>query len=104
MKNLQNAVNLNGLLHQVQTAAGQPSAQSSASWFGSFSMATLVIGIFAGLCGSAYFIYGKRQGDFTMLFTGMALWVVPLFITSAIGLSLTCAALVVAPFVIGRFL
>ena len=72
--------------------------------FGSFSMATIIIGLVAGLFGSAYFIYGKRQSNFTMLFTGLALWVVPFFVSSAVWLSISCGALIFAPLVISRYL
>ena len=95
---------LNGLINQVQ-AHGAPSvAGSASSLFGNFSMATLVIGIFAGLVGSAYFLYGKKRSEFPWLFAGLALWVVPLFITSAVWLSLSCGALICAPIVVTRYL
>jgi hypothetical protein len=104
MNALPSATSLNGLINQVQNAAAKPASGSPWSLFGSFSMASIMIGLVAGLFGSAYFIYGKRQSNFVMLFSGMALWVVPFFVTSAVWLSISCGALVFAPFVIGRYL
>lgn len=104
MANLANGINLNGLMQKVQAAAAKSPAASSSSLFGSFSMTAIFIGLVAGLFGSVYFIYGKRKGNFTWLFSGIALWVVPLFIRGVLGLSLTCGALVLAPFLLGRYL
>jgi hypothetical protein len=101
--NLSNAADLNGLMSQIQTAATNSGSNPASALFGSFSMGSIVVGIVAGLFGSAYFLYGKRQGNFPMLFTGMALWVVPFFISSVLWLSLACGALAFAPFVIGRY-
>ncbi len=104
MNSLPNAANLNSLMHQVQAAAAKSaSGPGASSLFGNFSTASIVIGIIAGLFGSAYVLYGKRQGNFSMLFTGMALWVVPFFITSTLWLSIACGALAVAPFVVGGY-
>lgn len=104
MNSLPNAASLNKMIHQVQSGTAKSvSKPASFSLLGHFSAASLAIGIFAGLFGSAYFMYGKRQSNFSMLFTGMALWVVPFFITSALWLSLACGALVCAPFVVNRY-
>lgn len=103
MVNLQNPTSLDGLIKQAQSTGGPSVAGPVSSMFGSFSMATLFVGLVAGLVGTAYFIHGKRQGDFPWLFAGMALWVVPLFITSAVWLSISCGALVCAPIVISRY-
>ncbi len=97
MINLQNSTNLDGLINQLQTAAGNSTSGPASSLFGNFSMSSLVIGLFAGLVGSAYFLYGKRQGNLPLLFAGLALWVVPLFISSVLWLSLSCGALIIAP-------
>jgi hypothetical protein len=103
--NLPDVSNLNGLMNQVQsTAAKSSSNPNSFSLFGHFSTASLLIGLLAGLFGSAYFMYGKRQANFSVLLTGVALWVVPFFITSVLWLSLACGALVFAPFIIARFI
>lgn len=95
---------LNGLINQVQSNGAPSIAGSASSMFGNFTMTTLVIGIFAGLVGSAYFLYGKKRSEFPWLFAGLALWVVPLFITSALWLSLSCGALICAPILVTRYL
>ncbi len=74
------------------------------SLFGSFTTTTLIIGLLAGLFGSAYFMYGKRQQNYPVLLAGVALWIVPLFISSALWLSISCGTLVFAPLVISRYL
>ena len=73
------------------------------SLFGSFTAATIIIGLLAGLFGSAYFMYGKRQQNYPVLVAGVALWIVPFFITSALWLSISCGTLVFAPLVISRY-
>ena len=103
MVSLSNAAGFNGLMRQVQAETAKSAANPASSLFGHFSMGALVVGVVAGLFGSSYFLYGKRQGNSSMLFTGVALWVVPFFISSALWLSLACGALVFAPFVIGRY-
>ena len=61
---------------------------------------SLVIGIFTGAIGVAYFIYGKRQARFVPLIAGMLLCVYPYFLAS-IPLRLAVgAALIAAPFLI----
>ena len=104
MSALPNASGLDGLINQVQNAAGQSAGGAGGSLFGSFSTSTLLIGLFAGLVGSAYFLYGKRSGNFSWLAAGIALWVVPLFVTSTLWLSLSCGALACIPFVASRYL
>lgn len=103
MINLANAANLNGLIQKVQKGTIPGASNPATSLFGHFSTATLVIGLLAGLVGSVYFLYGKRQSNFSMLFTGLALWVVPFFITSALWLTVACGALAVVPFVVGQY-
>lgn len=103
MINVQDTSGLNGLISQLQTTAAQSASSPASSLLGNFSMSTIIIGLIAGLVGSAYFIYGKRQGDYPLLFSGMALWFVPLFITSTLWLSISCGALVCAPFIMSRY-
>ena len=95
---------LNGLINQAQSGGGPSIMGSASSMFGNFTMTSLIIGIVAGLIGSGYFLYGKRQSEMPWLFAGLALWVVPLFITSALWLTLSCGALVCAPIVVTRYL
>jgi hypothetical protein len=63
-------------------------------------MNSLVIGIFAGAIGMAYFIYGKRQGKFVPMIAGVLLCVYPYFSDSLLWLSSVGALLLVAPFLI----
>jgi hypothetical protein len=67
------------------------------------SMTTIVISLVAGLVGSAYFIYGKKTCNFRMLFSGVALCVVPYFIGNTILLIVACVAMAAAPFVMERY-
>jgi len=103
MVNLQNTTSLNGLINQAQAGAGSSAANPASSLLGNFSTATLIIGLFAGLVGSAYFLYGKRQENFPWLFAGMALWIVPFFISSAWWLGISCGTLAFAPFVFSKY-
>ncbi len=62
--------------------------------------ASLVIGIFTGAIGVAYFIYGKRQARFVPLIAGMLLCVYPYFLASIPLMLAVGAALIAAPFLI----
>lgn len=72
----------------------------SGSLIGNMSMTTIVISLIAGLVGSAFFIYGKKNCNFKMLFSGVALCVVPYFIGNTILLIVACVAMAAAPFII----
>lgn len=61
---------------------------------------SLVIGIFTGAIGVAYFIYGKRQARFVPLIAGMLLCVYPYFLASIPLMLAVGAALIAAPFLI----
>jgi hypothetical protein len=73
------------------------------SLLGNMSMTTIIVSLVAGLVGSGYFMYGKKTCNFTMLFSGVALCVVPYFIGNTILLIVACVAMTVAPFVIARY-
>ena len=64
---------------------------------------SLVIGMFAGVFGVAYFVYGKRTGKFTWLITGVLLCVYPYLIESVLWLSVVGVLLLAAPFAIDRW-
>lgn len=70
------------------------------SLLGNMSMTTIVISLVAGLVGSAYFMYGKKNCNFKMLLSGVALCVVPYFISNTILLVVACLAMAATPFVI----
>jgi hypothetical protein len=65
-----------------------------------FSPAALFIGIFAGICGMAYFAYGKKQARMVPMLSGVLLCVYPYFFDSVWWLVLVGLALLAAPFVI----
>ena len=46
-------------------------------------MATLLWGVIFGSIGTGFFIYGKRQGAMVPLVCGIALMVIPYFISNA---------------------
>jgi len=62
--------------------------------------AALMIGIFAGCFGFAYFVYGKKQAKAVPLVCGIGLCVIPYFIESLTLLILVCLTLIIAPFII----
>ena len=61
---------------------------------------SLVIGIFTGAVGVAYFVYGKRQARFAPLIAGMLLCVYPYFVSSVTWLVVIGVALIAAPFML----
>ncbi|MET1077452.1 MAG: hypothetical protein ABWY06_05460 [Pseudomonas sp.] len=61
-------------------------------------METLIIGLFAGVFGLAYFTYGKKQGRPVAMGCGVALCVYPYLIENPWGLAAVGGALLVAPF------
>jgi hypothetical protein len=63
-------------------------------------MGSLVIGLIAGIFGVAYFMYGKKQANFTAMISGLLLCVYPYFFESVLWLSIIGAMLLAAPFVI----
>ena len=64
------------------------------------SAAALFIGIFAGACGVAYFVYGKRQAKLVPMLSGVMLCIYPYFIESAAWLAIVGIVLLTVPFVI----
>jgi 4-hydroxybenzoate polyprenyltransferase len=85
---------------QSGTAGSASSALDVGSLLGQMSVTTMAISLFAGIVGSAYFMYGKRTCNMKILCSGVALCVVPCFITNTLGLVAACIAMAVAPFVI----
>ncbi len=70
------------------------------SLLGSMSMTNLVINVVAGLIGSGFFMYGKKRQDFRVLGFGVALCVVPYFISNTLLLLVACIAMTAAPFIL----
>jgi hypothetical protein len=85
---------------QSGDAGGGASALNIGSLLGSMSMTVICINLLAGLIGSAYFMYGKKRCDVKIICSGVALCVVPYFISNTIMLVLACLAMAAAPFVI----
>jgi hypothetical protein len=61
------------------------------------SPTAIMLNLFFGVIGMAYFIYGKKQSHLVALFAGLALMVVPYFIGNPYLLSAVCGAIMVAP-------
>lgn len=61
---------------------------------------SLIIGLITGVFGMAYFVYGKRQQQFTPMIVGAALCIYPYFVDNLVASLLIGVALLAAPFVI----
>lgn len=64
------------------------------------SSASLLWGVLFGAIGSGYFVYGKRQQHVVALLCGLALIVVPYFVTNSWLIVAVGAALAATPFVL----
>ncbi len=60
----------------------------------------LLWGVLFSSIGLGYFIYGKKQNATVPLVCGIALMIIPYFITSVMVMVLLCAALVAVPYFI----
>lgn len=85
---------------QSGAAGSDPTGLGIGSLLGNVSTTVIVINLLAGLIGTAYFIYGKKQCNFKVLSWGVALCVVPYFIGNTLLLIVACIAMAAAPFVI----
>ena len=63
-----------------------------------FSPAALFIGLIAGVVGTAYFVYGKKQTRLAPMLCGVLLCVYPWFVQSVLWLAIVGVALAAAPF------
>jgi hypothetical protein len=61
---------------------------------------SLVVGLFAGVFGMAYFVYGKRQTKVVPMVAGVMLCIYPYFTDNLLWLCIVGVLLLVAPFVI----
>jgi hypothetical protein len=57
----------------------------------------IMLNLFFGVIGMAYFVYGKKQGHLVALISGLALMVVPYFIGNPYLLAAICGAIMAAP-------
>ncbi|MDO9317920.1 MAG: hypothetical protein Q7V56_06945 [Gammaproteobacteria bacterium] len=64
------------------------------------SASLLLWGVLFSSVGMGYFIYGKKQNATVPLVCGIALMVIPYFITSVMVMVLLCAALIAVPYFI----
>jgi hypothetical protein len=60
---------------------------------------SLFIGVITGAIGTGYFIYGKKQGKYVAMVSGITLCVAPYFFDGVWMLTLFCAALLALPFI-----
>jgi hypothetical protein len=64
------------------------------------SPSQLFIGLVAGAIGVGYFVYGKKEGRFAAMLSGIALCVYPYLVAGTLWLCLIGAALLAAPFLV----
>ena len=64
------------------------------------SAALLLWGVLFSSVGMGYFIYGKKQDATVPLLCGIALMIIPYFITSVLVMVLLCATLIAVPYFI----
>jgi hypothetical protein len=62
------------------------------------STGTILLVVFAGVLGTAYFVYGKKEGKISFLLSGAALCIYPYFVESLWASALVGAALAAVPF------
>ena len=65
-----------------------------------FDTTNLIVNVFAGIVGMAYFMYGKKQQKVVPLISGVGLCVLPYVIDNNTLLISVCVGLAIAPFVI----
>ncbi len=61
-------------------------------------MTTLFVGLFAGLVGMAYFMYGKREAKLSALLCGTAMCIYPYFVASLLWQIVLGVVLAAVPF------
>jgi hypothetical protein len=65
---------------------------------------SLLVSLLVSAVGLAYFIYGKKQGDFLFMADGAALMIYPYFIGGLALLFIVGLVLIAAPFAIRRWM
>lgn len=61
---------------------------------------TLMLGLLFGSIGMGYFMFGKKQGRLVPLGAGIGLMAIPMVLTNPIACTVTCVAMMIAPFVV----
>ena len=64
------------------------------------TISTILWGVLFGSIGAGFFIYGKKQRVFVPLLSGIALMIVPYFVSNAYLLITAGIALIVLPYFI----
>ncbi|MDH4183150.1 MAG: hypothetical protein OEV92_02925 [Nitrospinota bacterium] len=67
------------------------------------SMNEMMAAMFFGAFGVGYFIYGKKQANFAVIITGVALMVYPYFVPGVGAIIVIGMALMALPFLLARF-
>ena len=88
---------------QSGTAGSDITGLNVGSLLGNMSMTNIIVNILAGLIGSGFFMYGKKRHNVKILSFGVALCVVPYFISNTILLIAACIAMTAAPFVMEHY-
>jgi hypothetical protein len=63
-------------------------------------MNSLMLSLLFGMIGTGMFMYGKKAGRMVPLGAGLALMVVPMFISNLVVMVLVCAGLTASPWII----
>lgn len=85
---------------QSGTAGSDSATLGLGALLGNMSMTVICVNLLAGLIGSAYFMYGRKNCNIKAVCWGVALCVVPYFIGNTLLLIVACVAMAAAPFVI----
>ena len=85
---------------QSGTAGSDPSTLGIGALLGNMSVTVICVNLLAGLVGSAYFMYGRKNCNIAVVCWGVALCVVPYFIGNTLLLIVACIAMAAAPFIV----
>ncbi len=93
---------LDNMITKAQSGSpgSDPTGLGLGSLLGHMSATVICVNLLAGLIGTAYFMYGKKTANFKVVGWGIALCVVPYFISNTLLLIAACIAMAAAPFVI----
>lgn len=92
---------LGDIAAKLQSGAGSdPGNLGIGALLGNMSMTVICVNLLAGLVGSAYFMYGRKNCNIKAVCWGVALCVVPYFIGNTVLLIVACIAMAAAPFVL----
>ncbi len=89
------------LLEAVTTAPGAAAAERGDTIFG-FTVAGLMVMLVLSLVGLAYVVYAKKQSKLIIGICGVALMIVPYFISNSLVMAAAGVVLIFLPFVLSR--